>query len=127
MRRLGIRNLTLLEESDPERYVAAPERVGGQFDVVVIDGRHRQACVPSACRVTRPEGMIIFDNADWYPAACAAIRAQGWFQVDFSGFGPINPYCWTTAAFVRSQARFPRRAATAPTGGVSLVGQGREA
>lgn len=124
VRRLAIPNLTLLEESDPARYAATPERVGGPFDVVVIDGRHRHACVPSACRVARPDGMIIFDNADWYPDACAAIRAQGWFQIDFSGFGPINPYCWTTAAFVRSQARFSRGARTRPAGGVPPGRQG---
>ena len=117
VRNFGIRNLTLIEESDRERYIASPERVGGGFDIVVIDGRFRHACVASACRVAKRDGMIIFDNADWYPEACAELREKGWFQIDFSGFGPINPYCWTTSVFIRSELRAGRTETFRPTGG----------
>lgn len=118
VRGLGISNLTLMGVSDRENYVSAPEKAGGEFDIVVIDGRFRRACVKSACRVAKPNGMIIFDNADWYPDACGELRASGWFQFDFSGFGPINPYCWTTSVFVRSSADFQRLDGLEPVGGI---------
>lgn len=118
VRNFGLRNLTLIEEPDRDRYTTSLERAGGEFDIVVIDGRFRQACVAPACRVVKRDGMIIFDNADWYPDACAELRAQGWFQIDFSGFGPVNPYCWTTAAFVRSSADFQRSGEFKPVGGI---------
>ena len=118
VRNFGLRNLTLIEEPDRDRYTTSPERAGGEFDIVVIDGRFRQACVAPASRAVKRDGMIIFDNADWYPDACAELRGQGWFQIDFSGFGPVNPYCWTTAAFVRSGADFQRSGEFKPVGGI---------
>lgn len=113
----GVPNLKIVAEPDRARYIAAPEQVGGTFGVVVIDGRFRQACVAVACRVIDDAGMIVFDNADWYPQACAELRAQGWFQIDFSGLGPINPYCWTTSVFLRSVPALARRPSVAPIGG----------
>jgi len=117
VRNFGLPNLTLIEEPDRDRYTMSPERAGGEFDIVVIDGSFRQACVATACRVVRRDGIIIFDNADWYPDACAELRAQGWFQIDFSGFRPVNPYCWTTSVFVRSEVRAGRAETFRPTGG----------
>ena len=113
----GIANLTVMEQPDMDLYVLAPDHAGGVFDVVVIDGRCRHACIPASLRVVSATGMVIFDNADWYPEACADLRAQGWFQIDFSGLGPINPYCWTTSVFVRCSADFARAANVKPVGG----------
>lgn len=117
VRALAVPHLTILEATDKRPYVDAPLAVGGEFDIVIVDGRHRRACAAVACRIVSERGMIIFDNADWYPDACADIRALGWFQIDFSGLGPINPYAWTTAAFVKSPVQFPHNGAISPTGG----------
>ena len=50
--------------------------------------------------------MLIFDNSDWYPKTISKLddRLKHWVQVDFSGFGPINGYTWTTSIFINSQA-----------------------
>jgi Methyltransferase domain len=45
-------------------YVAAIEDVEGTFDVVVIDGRAREACLERAVDRLSPEGIIVFDNVD---------------------------------------------------------------
>lgn len=45
-------------------YVAAIDEVTGTFDVVVIDGRAREACLARAVERLSPEGIIVFDNAD---------------------------------------------------------------
>ena len=110
-------NLTIITAVDKGAYVSAPLTAGGVFDIVVVDGRHRKECALLACDVVSPQGMIIFDNADWYPSACDALRSSGWFQVDFSGLGPINPYAWTTSVFLHATVNFQRAKGVLPVGG----------
>jgi hypothetical protein len=110
-------HLTVIEAAERSDYVAMPKTVGGKFDIVIVDGRFRRSCAEVACEVVSDTGMIIFDNADWYPDACADLRAKGWFEIDFSGLGPINPYAWTTAVFLRTTTQFPRQNDFLPTGG----------
>ena len=45
-------------------YVAAIDDVVGTFDVVVIDGRAREACLARAVERLSPDGIIVFDNVD---------------------------------------------------------------
>ena len=113
----NIPNLTIITAAGKDAYVNAPRTVGGQFDIIIVDGRHRRDCAAAAADLVRDDGLIIFDNADWYPVACKLLRSRGWFQIDFSGLGPINPYAWTTAVFVRSAPSVGRIANTRPTGG----------
>jgi hypothetical protein len=117
VRDLGISGLTVLEATDRDEYVSAAEAVGGQFDVVIVDGRYRRACAQVALNVVQANGLIVFDNADWYPEACADLREKGWFQIDFSGLGPINPYAWTTAVFMKTSVGFARKPGVEPVGG----------
>jgi hypothetical protein len=114
----GVPNLDVHAVFDKEEYAATPLRVGGEFDLVVIDGRHRRACAATALQVVSENGMIIFDNADWYRETCADIRKAGWFEIDFSGLGPINSFCWTTAVFVRADVRFSHHHLIRPVGGL---------
>jgi hypothetical protein len=117
VRNLNVPSLTVIEAIESELYIGAAEAVGGKFDIIIIDGRFRRACVQVACRVVHETGMIIFDNADWYPEACDDLRELGWFQIDFSGLGPINPYAWTTAVFLKTPAAFQRLPGVSPVGG----------
>ncbi len=112
-----VKNLTLITAEEKDAYVQAPLSVGGMFDIVVIDGRYRRECAVVATEAVGDHGMIIFDNADWYPDACSFIRSRGWFQIDFSGMGPINPYAWTTAVFIKSRLSFERSSSYALIGG----------
>ena len=45
-------------------YVAAIDDVGGTFDVIVIDGRAREACLARAVDRLSADGLIVFDNVD---------------------------------------------------------------
>jgi hypothetical protein len=119
----GLANLRIHHASDKEMYLRTPISLGGEFDVVVIDGRFRHACVAVAIAVVAPGGVVVLDNADWYPDACAALRRNGWFQIDFSGLGPINAYCTRTSVFVRADVRLTRREpAPRPIGALDLLG-----
>jgi len=118
IRAFSIPNLTVLDSHGRDDYVRMPDRVGGLFDVVVIDGKHRHDCVHVACRVSKPTGMIVFDNADWYPKACRQMRDNGWFQIDFAGFGPINSYRWNTSLFCKVQTHLVKKEVVRPVGGI---------
>lgn len=45
-------------------YVAAVDATDGLFDVVVIDGRAREACLERAVGRLAPDGLIVLDNVD---------------------------------------------------------------
>ncbi len=81
---------------------------GAPWDVVIVDGDHRPECARVAATVASSRGLIILDNADWFPEAAAELRATGRTQVDFQGFGPCNAYTWTTAVFFGPAFSLPR-------------------
>lgn len=111
--------LRLVENLDD--YAATIRKADGPFDLIVVDGRRRYSCAREALSRLRPGGLIVLDNADWYPNTTAMLRAAGLIQVDMSGFGPINAYTWTTSLFLDRAFR-PRplagRLPATPTGGL---------
>lgn len=117
VRAMNIKNLTVITSESQADYVKAPLAIMESFDVVIIDGRYRKDCADVAAGIVGDDGMIIFDNADWYPEACELIRSKGWFQIDFSGLGPINPYAWTTSIFVKSSIKIKHSPKFSPIGG----------
>ncbi|MDT0201859.1 class I SAM-dependent methyltransferase [Nocardioides sp. AE5] len=79
-------------------YVAAIDDVPGDFDLVVIDGRAREACLARAVERLAPGGLIVFDNVDRerYRDAIAALGdrvATTWTR----GRTPSLPYPTRTA------------------------------
>ena len=45
-------------------YVAAVDDTDGTFDLVVVDGRARNACFHRALSRLAPDGVLVFDNVD---------------------------------------------------------------
>lgn len=75
----------------------------GHFDVIVVDGMARALTAWIAARQVSPRGLVVFDNADRpeYAAGYDVLLRAGFVRLDFWGLGPINPYEWCTAVFVR--------------------------
>ncbi len=72
-----------------------------EFDIIIIDSLRRYDCALNAISCLKKGGIIILDNSDWFPNTCKFLRQLHQFiQVDFHGFGPINPYSWTTSFFI---------------------------
>ena len=109
-----------LRESTAE-YVRAIADAGGEFDIIIIDGVWRNECAQASLAHLRKGGCIILDNSDWYTDVADFFRRREFLQVDFSGFGPINNYCWTTsllvpaASVLSSRLKHPR-----PVGGIDV-------
>jgi hypothetical protein len=71
-------------------------------DIVIIDGESRSECARFMVENPNLCSFLIFDNSDWYPETIKFLSAnlQDSTRVDFSGFGPINTYTWTTSIFI---------------------------
>jgi len=84
------------EGQDFTDYVAAIDAVGGPFDLVIVDGRARDACLRAAVPHLADDGVILFDNAgrDRYQPA---IQASGLDVEVKSGWAPSLPYREATA------------------------------
>jgi predicted O-methyltransferase YrrM len=76
---------------DFAKYVAAIDGVAGTFDLIVIDGRAREACLTAALPRLAPDGMIVFDNSR-RARYQAAIRAAGVRENRLRGLTPTLPY-----------------------------------
>lgn len=102
----------------PDDYVAEISRVGGKFDVIVVDGVERRRCCKAALEALRPGGLIILDNSDWHHVCARVLREGGLLEVDMSGPGPINGYTWTTSFFFHRGFDFPSAGERRPMHGV---------
>ncbi len=86
------------EGLDFSAYVDAIDHTTGAFDVIVIDGRAREACLAKAVNRLAPGGVIVFDNVDRqrYRDAIDALGPR--VEVTMTrGLTPALPYPTRTA------------------------------
>lgn len=93
-------NLNLSLISQKQKYITAIQQHKDRFDIIIIDGRHRPDCARLAAEHLKNGGLIILDNSDWFTKSAKTLRSAGLIQIDFSGFGPVNDYTWTTSLFL---------------------------
>lgn len=82
-------------------YVHAIRDAGGPFDLIVIDGRARAACLDEAVHHLAPGGLIVFDNTHrrrYEPA----IARSGLRVERIGGFAPAVPWPSQTALLSRT-------------------------
>jgi len=77
-------------------YANAIGRAGGQFDLVVVDGRARVACLNAALPHLAPGGLAVFDDAQRLRYR-SGIRAAGLPRRAMRGMVPSLPYPRQTA------------------------------
>jgi hypothetical protein len=102
-------NVRLIEvpSGQEEAYATTIERTGTIFDVVVVDGENREACLKIAPNHLKSDGIVILDNSERpaYRDEIFNLRNKGFRRVDFIGMGPINTYDWMTSIFYRNSNR----------------------
>jgi hypothetical protein len=88
---------------EPSAYAATAGIQQRKFDVIVIDGQDRVACGMAAIEGLKPDGVIIWDNADrdLYKEGYAFLLDLGFRRLDFHGHGPIWIKEWSTTIFYR--------------------------
>jgi Methyltransferase domain len=72
-------------------YVATIDRVAGRFDLIVIDGRAREACLAAAVAHLAPSGIVLFDNSRRRRYR-KAIAGAGLVERRLTGLTPTLPY-----------------------------------
>ncbi|PZS28199.1 MAG: SAM-dependent methyltransferase [Pseudonocardiales bacterium] len=82
-------------------YVGAIDGTEGLFDLVVIDGRAREACLRAALPRLAPDGIIVFDNSRRARYE-AAIRAASVHERRLPGLTPTLPYPEQTSVLTRT-------------------------
>lgn len=90
------------QDLDFEDYVRSIGEAGGVFDLVVIDGRARSACLEAAVPYLADGGVIVFDNAG-RPGYQAALEHCGLSVDRKRGWAPSLPYREVTALLRRPE------------------------
>ena len=99
-------NVEYLLLEDRDAYINAARTVGEpQFDIIIVDGSHRYQCAENSRPLLNPSGFMILDNSDWREETSRFLRDSDLIEVDMSGFGPINPYTWTTSFYFSRQVQ----------------------
>lgn len=106
-------NQTLLFCTDRIPYAQTIRASGQLFDLIIIDAQWRYDCAIEALPCLRPGGLIILDNSDWYPQTASLLRVNGFGQIDFIGWGPINTYASCTSIFSQDFTKLARNSAPA--------------
>jgi hypothetical protein len=81
-------------------YSAAIDDVEGEFDVIVVDGRARSACLARGVPRLARDGLVVFDNSGrrrYRPA----IRSCGLVEQRLRGLTPTLPYPDQTSVLTR--------------------------
>jgi hypothetical protein len=96
-------NASVALRTDADRYVGEIDACGGEFDIVVVDGEHRNRCARAAAARLKPSGAIVFDNSDWaaFSEGVRYLSDDGWLRIDFFGLIPAYPYKNCTSLFFR--------------------------
>jgi hypothetical protein len=83
-------------------YVTTVEEVGGEFDLIVIDGRARPASLQRAMPRLAPGGIIVFDNSRRRRYR-ASIEASTLHEQALRGLTPTLPYPEQTSLLYRGR------------------------
>jgi hypothetical protein len=92
------------------------------FDLVVVDGDHRNECVDTCLGVLPESGIVVFDNSDrqTYESGIYNLQKAGFFRIDFWGLIPSYAYRNCTSVFFRNPEILKR--APLPSKHVSNLG-----
>ena len=83
-----------------ERYVTTiDDYADGSFDVVIVDGRARLACIERALPKVREGGHLVLDNAERPEYASASDSLAAFPRLDLRGLAPYRTYHWQTTVW----------------------------
>ena len=119
-------NLSLSLKEDVQSYSQEINNYEN-FDIIIIDGKWRKECAIEAINKLNTGGMIIFDNSDRashiqeYVDATNLLRENGFFQIDFYGFTPLNSYTACTSIYFKSDFNIKTKSDIQPVRGITGI------
>jgi hypothetical protein len=98
-------NVSLLQVPLEENgeYCRTANRSGGQFHVIIIDGRDRVNCARNCMRALRDDGVIVWDDSQRsrYRPGHRFLARRDFRKLEFVGLGPMDPHPRETSIFYR--------------------------
>lgn len=91
------------DSEDAKRYVKTAFEQDGQFQVIVVDGIHRELFNADIVKKLTPDGIVILDNSDRgaYAGFKASLVEAGFKELAMFGIGPMTFDETTTSVFYR--------------------------
>lgn len=77
------------------------------FDLVIVDGRARPACMMHALAKVRPGGYLMLDNSNREIYERGKQAVSTWSSREFYGPGPYNEYPWATTIWQKPMLGVP--------------------
>lgn len=76
------------------------------FDLVLIDGLYRRACVYAAVPYVKPGGLLVVDNTDFHWTREDPIQGvpDNWQRTVYAGYAPMLGHGSETTVWVRPPA-----------------------
>lgn len=101
----GVRYDSELAPGNYQRYAQAIDRsTVSAFDVIVVDGRSRAACLLHAVPRLRPGGILVLDDSDRERYAEAIARVPDWERREFVGLRPTTETPGRATVWIRPPA-----------------------
>jgi hypothetical protein len=96
-------NLHIIKATTKQYYIDSITNQPDNFDIVVIDGSHRNQCANVCIKKLNQDGFIIFDNSDSkeYDESMHYFDKNGFFRIDFWGLIPSYFYKNCTSIIFR--------------------------
>ncbi len=76
-------------------------REGAPWDIVIVDGVDRNACLEQAVVALSPGGVVVLDDSERPEYATDVLRERGFRRIDFWGISPGYWYRKCTTIFYR--------------------------
>lgn len=117
-------NVALRTEIEPYFFYATNVafRVARPFDITIVDGpilTHRLRELDTALAITRAEGLIIVDDANWLREPLLDFcEKHHLFRIDFAGFAPGVTYAKVTSFLFREAGFFTSPRLLTPVAGM---------
>ena len=98
------KNCTVFYKELDDGYVDAISKVNTNFDLILVDGRKRVACVENAIGKLNENGVLVLDNSERakYKPAFEFMLNKGFKKIDFFGIPPGLVMTGCTTVFYRS-------------------------
>lgn len=106
---------TILAQEEGAYTTAISNTSDANFDVIVVDGDHRNKCVEASMGAIKDDSIVIFDNSDRqaYKPGLQMLMDAGFYHIDFWGLIPSYAYRNCTSVFFRNPELL-KRAPTPP-------------
>jgi glycosyltransferase involved in cell wall biosynthesis len=103
-------NATILTRTptDPDAYIETAFEQAGLFEVIIIDGIHRENFTPMLASKLAEGGVIILDNSERsaYRPLKAGFISSGFKEIEFFGIAPMTQAATVTSVFYKDSNVF---------------------